>query len=529
MVSVPLYDTLGDEAMVFILNQTKISLVVCDPKKIGALLAVASKTQLRSVVSMGDVTSEQQEAAKKVNVGLYTLAELERLGKDNVRAFIPPSASDLATICYTSGTTGNPKGAMLTHENMLSTLGGVVAGFVDCIKIDTNTVYLSYLPLAHMFEREGQLLAFFHGGRVGFFSGDVKLIMDDLAALRPTIFPSVPRLLNRVYDKVMDGVKQGGFVKKTLFNMAMESKKAELAQHVVRRDSFWDKLVFSKIQARLGGRVEVVITGAAPLSDEVLTFLRCALGCPVLQGYGQTETGAAATITLVGDNLPGRVGPPLASNRMKLASVPEMNYFADNDEGEVCYKGPNIFKGYYNDEEKTRETFDEDGWMHSGDIGRWNADGSLSIIDRKKNIFKLAQGEYLAPEKIEMAYGCAPFVGQVFLHGDSFQPWCVAIIVPDEVVLARWAAEEGIAGDFADLCQNEDVRAAVLKEVTLLGVQSGLKSFEQAKAIHLSSEPFSIENDLLTPTMKLKRPQLKKFYQREIADMYKKLEAAQKK
>lgn len=521
VVVVPLYDTLGPEAIVHILNQSDLEVVFCDAPKVAKLLEQKRNAPcLRLIVKMTDVEDEERKQAQEAGVQLISMAEMESQGAANVQPDVPPEADDIATICYTSGTTGAPKGAMLSHRNMVADISSLITLTKDIVQWDDTCSHLSYLPLAHMFERLAQVILFISGGRIGFFSGDVKLIIEDLCALQPTLFPSVPRLLNRVYDKVMADVAQAGAFKRTIFKMAMAKKRQEVRRGVIRNNSVWDKLVFNKIQNRLGGRVQLLVTGAAPISDAVLDFLRCALGCCVLQGYGQTECSAGATITSPGDSDVGHVGPPLACNELKLESVPELGYLAEEGRGEVCVRGPNVFLGYLKDEAKTKETVDEDGWLHSGDIGRWNPNGTLSIIDRKKQIFKLAQGEYVAPEKVEMVYTCAPFVGQVFLHGDSLQSTCVAIIVPDEAVLPRWAAKEGISGSLEELCSNEAVKKAVLAQVTEGGKKSGLKSFEQAKAVYLHASQFTVEEDLLTPTFKLKRAQLRKYFGSQIADMY---------
>lgn len=198
-----------------------------------------------------------------------------------------------------------------------------------------------------------------------------------------------------------------------------------------------------------------------------------------------------------------------------------MNYFASDNKGEICIRGANVMKGYYKNEEKTKETIDENGWLHTGDIGMWTEDGALKIIDRKKNIFKLAQGEYIAPEKIENVYVKAKPVMQVFVHGESLQATLVAVVVPDPESFVQWCNEQGLqGGDFSELCRRADVRKAVLDEMNKIGRASNLKSFELAKNIHIDSEPWTVENDLLTPTFKSKRPQLKKHYEAEIAKMY---------
>jgi long-chain acyl-CoA synthetase len=205
---------------------------------------------------------------------------------------------------------------------------------------------------------------------------------------------------------------------------------------------------------------------------------------------------------------------------MKLVDVPELEYYAKNDQGEVCIKGLNVFKGYYKNEEKTKAALDEGGWLHTGDVGEWLPNGTLKIIDRVKHIFKLSQGEYVAPEKIEQIYGLSTLTAQVFVYGDSLKDFPVAIVVPDEEVFVSWAERNGWKGTMEELCQNEDVNKAVLKDLISVGKENELRGFEQVKAVHLHHELFSVENDLLTPTMKNKRPQLKKRFAEEIDALY---------
>jgi long-chain acyl-CoA synthetase len=223
--------------------------------------------------------------------------------------------------------------------------------------------------------------------------------------LKPTIFASVPRLWNRLYDKVNATIRDEGGLKQKLFNMGFSSKQDGLKAGGPPTSGFWDALIFSKLKARLGGRVRLMITGAAPLSEEVYRFLQIAFCVPVLQGYGLTETAAALSLTRPDDFSTGHVGSPILSVEVRLADVPEMNYSSKNDPptGEVCVRGNNVFKGYYKNEAQTNADV-KDGWFHTGDVGRWNPNGTLSIIDRKKNIFKLAQGEYVAAEHVEAQY-----------------------------------------------------------------------------------------------------------------------------
>lgn len=431
----------------------------------------------------------------------------------------PPKPSDLATICFTSGTTGDPKGVMLTHGNCVADVSGVLQHTNLVMEMGPDDVHLSYLPLAHMYERLNMLCFTMHGARVGFYSRDILLLLDDLQTLKPTIFPTVPRLLNKIRDKVISGV-QGSKIKSFLLNRAFESKLAEVRRGIIRRDSFWDKLVFRKVQAVLGGNVRFISTGSAPLSTEVFDFVRCVFGCLVIEGYGQTECTAAATLTLPGDPAAGHVGPPVACNYVKLIDVPEMEYYAKDGKGEVCVKGANVTSGYYKNPEKTLEAFTADGWLRTGDVGIFHENGCLQIVDRCKHIFKLAQGEYLAPERIESIYTKSKYVQQCFVDGNSLKSRCVGIVVPDPDVLLPWAANNGLPSDMKQLCQDKAVKQVILKDILEIGKQAGLKGFEQVLDIELEPQPFTLEAGLLTPTFKSKRPQLRAHFAKTIAAIY---------
>ncbi|NXP94509.1 ACSL5 ligase, partial [Passerina amoena] len=522
MVAVPLYDTLGPEAIVYIVNKADISVVICDtPAKAEVLLKNCEDKKtpcLKIIVLMDLFDKELKDRGAKVGVEILSLQEVEELGRNNIREPVPPKPEDLSVVCFTSGTTGNPKGAMLTHQNVVSNAAAFLRCTENTIECTSSDVAISYLPLAHMFERVVQTVVYSCGAKVGFFQGDIKLLTDDMKTLKPTLFPVVPRLLNRVYDKIQSGANTP--VKNFLLKFAVFMKTAEIKQGIIRNDSIWDKLVFKKVQETMGGRVRIMVTGAAPISPSVLTFLRAALGCQIFEAYGQTECSAGSTFSMPGDWTTGHVGAPLACNIIKLDDVEEMSYFSSNNEGEVCIKGPNVFKGYLKDPEKTAEAIDKDGWLHTGDIGKWLPNGTLKIIDRKKNIFKLAQGEYIAPEKIENVYIRSAPVAQVFVHGESLRSFLIGIVVPDAEMLPEFAAKLGVKGSFEELCKNPAVKKAILDDMIQLGREAGLKSFEQVKDLYIHTELFSVENGLLTPTLKAKRGDVVKFFQKEIEALY---------
>ncbi|XP_062442956.1 long-chain-fatty-acid--CoA ligase 6 [Rhea pennata] len=522
MVVVPLYDTLGPGAIRYIVNTVDISIVICDkPEKAQVLLGHVERGEtpgLSTIIVMDPFETELRARGARCGVRVRALRDVEERGREGRRPPAPPRPEDLSIVCFTSGTTGNPKGVMLTHGNVVADFSGFLKVTEKVIFPRQDDVLISFLPLAHMFERVIQSVVYCHGGRIGFFQGDIRLLSDDMKALRPTIFPVVPRLLNRMYDKIFSQADTS--LKRWMLEFAARRKKAEVRNGIVRNDSLWDKLFFNKIQASLGGRVRMIVTGAAPASPAVLGFLRAALGCQVYEGYGQTECTAGCTFTTPGDWTSGHVGAPLPCNLIKLKDVEELNYFASKGEGEICVKGPNVFKGYLKDEEKTAEALDEEGWLHTGDIGKWLPNGTLKIIDRKKHIFKLAQGEYIAPEKIENIYIRSDPVAQIYVHGDSLQAFLVGIVVPDSEVMPGWAKKRGFDGTYAELCKNKELQQAIMEDMVRLGKESGLHSFEQVKAIYIHSDMFSVQNGLLTPTLKAKRPELRDYFKRQIEELY---------
>ncbi|KAI3634211.1 hypothetical protein MIR68_007815 [Amoeboaphelidium protococcarum] len=533
--TVPLYDTLGAEAIEYILNQAECKLVFASADKIQSLIQLKPKLPHMSTVVSFDtnVPAGVVESSKAAGVEIILWSDAESEGSENVAELRPPQAEDLCTICYTSGTTGLPKGVMLSHKNMVAAgmsyryAGQHGAGF----NFDYKDVHISYLPLAHVLERALFSVMIGVGAKIGFYQGDTLKLLDDVAELKPTIFASVPRLYNRIYDKIWANVKNAGGLSQKLFNMAYNSKKGNMPNTV--HHLLWDTLVFRKVRDRLGGKVRALVSGGAPLSPEVTEFLRVAFGCEVLEGYGQTETCAAGTITQPGDYTIGHVGSPFPCCEVKLIDVPEMGYTSKDTpypRGEICFRGFNIFSGYYKQPEKTAETLTSDGWCKTGDIGMFDEQGRVKIIDRKKNIFKLAQGEYVAAEKIENIYVCHEFVAQAFVYGDSLQASLVGIIVPDQEVLMKWAQKQ--PGDlyknksFAELCKMEELKKVILEALIAHGKTSGLKGFENVKNIFVDSELFSLENNLLTPTFKLKRKEAKEKYQKQIDEMYTEINAS---
>jgi long-chain acyl-CoA synthetase len=336
----------------------------------------------------------------------------------------------------------------------------------------------------------------------------------------------VPRVYQRFYEAAFQKIGLFPNPLRALFSHALTTE----IRHVQNgKRSAWGKFLGMSLGGAItGGKVRIMISGAAPLPLHVHEFLVAACGCHVLQGYGMTENCANATLEMLGDNRAGHVGPPMPTTEVKLQDVPEMDYTAANgNTGEVCTKGVCNFAGYHKNQEETDKVLDSSGWLHTGDIGRWNSDGTLSIIDRKKNIFKLSQGEYVAAEKIEMVISKSKYISQPWVYGNSFMPNLVAVVTPDYTELRKAAAAGGWGvDDNAALAASAQAKELILGEMQAEGKAAKLKTFELPKAVHLVSElnelnqGFSIENDCLTPTFKLKRPQLLKKFGEQVDMMY---------
>jgi long-chain acyl-CoA synthetase len=361
--TVPCYDTLGPESVAFVLNQTNLSACVCTRAEVPKLVQAKQNggcDEFKHVIIIDGVLPETRKLCESAGLQAVSLAQVESTGamilstKKGEHQHTPPAGHDICTFCYTSGTTGNPKGALITHTNLMSAIAGM-SGF-DVLP-DTTDRHLSYLPLPHIFERVVQSQMLMAGASVGFFRGDPSKLLEDIQACRPTLLPVAPRVLNKIYDKIMAGMNAAGGMKKSLFESALKAKTEGLKRGHLKH-GFYDRLIFNKIKKALGmDCIRFIVSGSAPLSEPVMIFFRCMLGVPVVEGYGQTEGAAAATISHPDDvGTFGHVGGPVASVEIKLIDVPDMGYLSTDKNhrgkpcqgrGEIWVRGPSVFKGYY--------------------------------------------------------------------------------------------------------------------------------------------------------------------------------------
>ena len=406
------------------------------------------------------------------------------------------SPDDLATLIYTSGTTGDPKGVMLTHRNFTS---NVVAA-LPRLPVGADDSALSLLPLSHSFERMGGHYTLFHAGVTIAYAENIELVAANMQEVRPTVLLAVPRLYEKIYGRVLENAMAGSSLKRRIFFWAKRNGEAwadrVLAGQPVPaglgiKRAIGDRLVFSKLRARTGGRIRFFVSGGAPLSADIAKFFYAA-GLPILEGYGLSESSPVICLNPLEKPKLGTVGPAISGVEVRIA-----------EDGEILARGPNIMKGYHNKPDATREAVDTDGWLHTGDIGELDAEGYLRITDRKKDIIVTAGGKNIAPQPIENLIKTNGFVANAVMLGDK-RKFPIMLVVPNRDALLKWATERGLpTADYDALLAHPDAVAKVEREV--MANLRDLASYETPKKFVLLATDFSIESGELTPTMKVKR------------------------
>eukprot|EP00744_Colponema_vietnamica_P003291 GILI01005067.1.p1 GENE.GILI01005067.1~~GILI01005067.1.p1 ORF type:complete len:740 (-),score=243.70 GILI01005067.1:249-2468(-) len=525
------YANLGDEALVFALNQCSVPTIFTNGSLVPNLVAAKSHCPALTTVIYTDALPASVDVSK-CGFRVVSFEEMIAHGK-SVRADpVPPAADQLAVIMYTSGTSGPPKGVMITQGNIVASAAGITSCLPSIFgegEESEGDMYCGFLPLAHVLELVAETAMLAHGRAIGYgtprtLSSTAAKPHGDLLEFQPTLMCGVPRIWDSIKKEVSSKISRQNFLIRWLFNNAYKFKLGAMKSG--RSTPLWDALVFNPVfKPIVGANLQGILSGGAPLSESTQEFLSVCLGVPVIQGYGLTETCAGGTIQPL-ELVTGVVGAPVACAEIKLKDCPEMNYTSKNAEpsGEVWIRGPCVSLGYYKDEQKTKEAFREGGWFATGDVGKWRSDGNLQIIDRVKNLFKLSFGEYVAPEKLESVYGASPFVSAngICVYGDSLADFLVALVIPHKQNLLQWAASQNLphADNFNAVVRSPEARAAVLESLKGEAKKAKLKSFEVVKDLVLYADEWTPENGCLTAAMKLKRDVIKKRYESDIASMY---------
>ncbi|THU70946.1 hypothetical protein C4D60_Mb08t30340 [Musa balbisiana] len=527
---VTIYASLGEDALCHSLNEfslvendyqafhlyiillTEASTVICGHKELKKLIDISQQLDtVKRVIYIDEdgVSSEVSLAKKSTSWMIASFGEVETMGREKPVDAVLPLAADIAVIMYTSGSTGLPKGVMMTHRNVLATVSAVMTIVPS---IGTKDIYMAYLPLAHILELAAENVMVAAGIAIGY--GSPLTLTDtsnkikkgtkgDASVLRPTLMTAVPAILDRVRDGVRKKVGATGGLSKKLFDVAYGRRLAAINGSWFGawglEKVLWDLLVFRKVRAVLGGHVRFLLSGGAPLSGDTQRFINICLGTNHER-----------------------------SQKMGLIDWAEGGYLVTDSpmpRGEIVIGGPNVTLGYFKNEEKTKEVYkvDERGmrWFYTGDIGRFYTDGCLEIIDRKKDIVKLQHGEYVSLGKVESALIVSPYVDNIMLHADPFHNFCVALVVAAPHALEEWALKRAISySDFSDLCQKEETVKEVHGSLIKAAKQAKLDKFETPAKIKLLPEPWTPESGLVTAALKLKREVIRKAFADDLANLY---------
>uniref|UniRef100_A0AAX7T3D5 long-chain-fatty-acid--CoA ligase n=1 Tax=Astatotilapia calliptera TaxID=8154 RepID=A0AAX7T3D5_ASTCA len=507
---VTIYSTLGGPAIAHGLNETQVTHIITSRELLETRLKaiLTDVPRLQHIIVVDNAPTAWPGYPRGISI--HNMAAVQKLGarhENATRERKTPLPSDIAVIMYTSGSTGIPKGVMISHSNIIAGITGMAERIPNLCEEDT---YIGYLPLAHVLELSAELVCVSHGCRIGYSSPQTLADQE---------------IMDRIYKNVMTKVEEMNCVQRTLFILAYNYKLEQLAKGY--STPLCDRLVFRKVRSLLGGRTRVLLSGGAPLSAATQRFMNVCFCCPVGQGYGLTETCGAGTISELWDYSTGRVGGPLVCCEIKLKDWVEGGYHSTDKpypRGEILIGGPNVTMGYYKKDAKNQEDFfvDENGqrWFSTGDIGEFQEDGCLKIIDRKKDLVKLQAGEYVSLGKVEAMLKNCPLIDNICAYANSDETYVIGFVVPNQKHLLALVDQYGIRGSWEELCNSKAVEELVLRVITEAALAAQLERFEIPRKIRLSPEPWTPETGLVTDAFKLKRKELKTHYQDDIERMY---------
>ncbi len=512
-INVPLFPSFTPETIAFVLeNSESKGVIVSNKMLLNKILKVKSNlTRLKFIIVINE--KDITEDSEKINSFKQVQEKGEALNNkrpgllnDQIRKI---DENDVCTIIYTSGTTGEPKGVVLTHRNIMSNVHAALQVF----PITENDIWLSYLPLCHTYERMAGYYAAFTAGSVVYYAESIETVPKNLLEARPTIMTSVPRLFERFYSKVIKNVESQSPAKQKIFYKAIDTGKEyvrakKLGKNPIGlsiKNKLFDKLVFKKIRERTGGRLRFFVSGGAALAAGLGEFFEV-LGITILEGYGLTESSPVISGNRTDDYKFGTVGKPLPGVEVKIAP-----------DGEILAKGPNIMQGYYKNKKETDVVL-KDGWLHTGDIGRFDSDGFLMITDRKKHLIKTSSGKYVAPAPIETLFQSSKYIDQFVLIGDR-RTYLSALIVPDFESLREYADTHNIPYNrVEDLTNKQEIYELIEKEMNV--IQRKLANYEKVRKFTILDHSFSLENGEITPSLKIRRQYVEERYKPLIEAMY---------
>jgi long-chain acyl-CoA synthetase len=505
-IVVPIYPSTSASILQYIINDSRMKLIVVENHVLAMLVAsVRSQTPtLRTCITM-----ESQKDGESDSPDFNSeLCQPGTSAEENHRV----SEQDIATIVYTSGTTGNPKGVMLTHANIVSNAQAVISRF----RVTSTDIVVSYLPLCHMFERTcGYYAILFSGGAIA-YAENLTTVADDVARTRPTILIAVPRIIEKAFEKAVAGVKNKSLLGQWLVSSAMrnlntranlEYRKKRVPYLLRAKCAVLDRIVASTFRQLAGGRLRLIASGGAPLDRKIAKAFHI-LGFNIVEGYGLTETSPVVSCNAPCDNTLGTVGKPMDGVQIRIG-----------EKDEIQVKGPNVMRGYLNDPAATAEVLDGEGWLHTGDQGRFDERGNLVITGRIKDLIITSYGKNVPATAIETKILQSPYVSQIVVFGDK-RKYITALVMPDQAAVENWALRRGITSSaFSTLVQHEEIRRLIAQEID--EATRDCTSYEKIKAFRLITEEFTADNGLLTPTLKTRRKAIAEKYHELIDSMYK--------
>jgi len=515
LIIVPVYDSLGPTASEYILNHAEVKVLLTNSFKFPITMELVGKSkELTHVLTMFDDIPNNN-----CSIPVLTCQSVMDLGFDTKITNVFSQPDDTAVIMYTSGSTGVPKGCVLTQANIVGGASGLGCVNMSASPADT---YLSFLPLAHIYAMSVELMMYAQGVRVAFARGPVNMLIDDIQAMQPTIICVVPRILNRIVDGMKKKISEKPKVLQKVIYSTMKSK-VDLIKQNRPHSLVLDMFLFKAFRASLGGRVRLIVSGGAPIMPEVFEFLAATITPNIVQGYGLTEVAAGLAVQEVPVLNPSTVGACTIGCEIKLRTVEGTNYDPRGEipKGELLVRGPNVFKGYYKQPELTKEVLSEDGWFATGDVVQITPEKQIQIIDRAKQLVKLAQGEYLSLTSLTEAYSMAEVLSFIYVYADSHHDRPVAVVVPKPEKVKEWQ-DKGIK----DVINDSAVHQEIIKSLDKVVEDKKLRGFEKIPAIIVELDEPTIANGLLTPSMKPQFASLRKKYEPALQELYQTLPKA---
>ena len=509
LIFVPVYDSLGPTAAEYIIEHCEAkALFTSDFKFENSKLLCQKENSLTHLVTLFDEKPEFETDKKYL-----TMKEIIELGRNSALESNFASPDDTALIMYTSGSTGTPKGCVLTHSNIIAG----AAGF-SClgIGVQPGECYFSFLPLAHIYALVCEIICVNQGAAIAHGRGPIKYLMEDIQLLRPTMMTVVPRILNTIYNVMQEKIKQQKPFVQKLINAAIKHKAVNAMHN--KPYSLLADMLLGKFREALGGRIRIIVNGGAPVQPEVFEFICAAITPNILQGYGLTETAAGVAVQQVPATNGLTVGPPGLSCEVCMRPVPDRDYdiHAEYPCGELLVRGPIVFKGYYKQDDLTKESLLPGGWFATGDIVKLTEEHDLQIIDRAKFLVKLCQGEYVSITTLSELYSQAEGIGCIYIYANPMYQYLSAVVFPTQKIKDKWAA----AG-INDIENSEVCKKEILENLAKVHEQRKMRGFERIKYLIIDQQEPTVENGLLTPSMKPQFAKMKKLYEDRLLELYK--------